>query len=155
MPDLDTYNRVDSLRKSRTTVMAIAFGFIVLVSVLMSSQLMDQRYWLAAVIAATSLCLSIVWRYFKNNPKTCKHCDTTLQTITRPMILSSIFLAMKGVKEGDYFFTLDEKGKTPFKNKWVKISHQSYVCHTCKVSEKNHHTVTELAAEHEVLTLRS
>jgi len=90
---------------------------------------------------------------FSNNQDSqhCTHCGKTLERMIRPLILSSQYLTMKGIKIGDSFITLDEQGDTSFKGKWVCITNQCFVCHHCKVFEKNHHKHITLASEYQIL----
>lgn len=97
--------------------------------------------------------LKVLKKIFSNNQDTehCAFCSGELETMTRPLILSGPYLAMTGIKNGDTFITYDEEGETGHKGEWVSITNQCYVCHHCKVFEKNHHKHIELASEYQIL----
>jgi hypothetical protein len=143
MDNLETYNRVPSL-ESPLLKSALLFGYWLLIGAtfygVIGLAFITPAWPHSLIIASGALiAYSLLYYYDNRRTKTCQFCKGPLSTIVRPFILSSKFLTMTGQKHGDYFFTYRAWGKLPFKKRWLKISHQSYACHHCRLSEVKQH----------------
>lgn len=83
----------------------------------------------------------------------CQYCHSRLDEVVRPFLLSSRYLALQGVKRGDYFFTYCRWGKLSFRKRWAKISRRSRACHHCRLTEERLTEHYETPTEKELLEI--
>lgn len=142
MNDLDTYNRVRLLESSLHKNL-FSTSYILLVLTLLASLadlLLFPDPWpydLQVSAAALLVFIALVMFDYRRSLR-CQYCGDQLGYVTRPFLLTQKYLAMHGVKKGDYFYTRCRWGSRPLQQRWAKISHRSAACHHCRLSEEKH-----------------
>lgn len=83
----------------------------------------------------------------------CRHCRQELKPLVRPFTFNERYLAMRGIKEGDFFYTLTGSSKKAARP--VRLSRQTLVCHHCRLVQQGHRVLTEQLSESEWQALKS
>ena len=159
MENLETYNRVKSLQSTRFNNGLLACNillmFIALAGVI-SFWLMGKP-WLysAGTLAAAVFIYLILSLLERHRPLSCQYCGHSLHVVIRPFLLTSKYLAMRGHKQGDYFYTRCSWGKTPWLKRWAKISNRSLACHHCRLTEEKQTEYYETVSAAELAILQA
>lgn len=147
MDNFETYNRVGNLEAPWIKSVMSAFHIILISAALVFLLSAYLNIWLwqtallattAAAIIATSLKL-----YDLKRARRCRQCHDELGHIDRELLLGAEYLAMKGIKQGNSFYTRCRWGNQPFVSRWAKISHRARACHHCRLSEIGHYQYFE------------
>jgi len=99
--------------------------------------------------------LSVFYLLRKNRRKICQFCGNALVHVNRPLRLDNEFLSMKGVKEGNFFYTKCVWGPVPLRKHWAKISKRSLACHKCRLIEEQTSKYYEAVSPEELKTISS
>lgn len=153
--DLETYNRVPNLESTvfknvlvgimitlfvSTAACAVAFIVLIKPPTLVA--------WGGALSGLALIILGVIYRRRKRR---CQFCGSALGTVLRPFLLTSKYLAIQGVKQGNYFYM---KSNKTLQSAWVKISNQTVACHHCRLTEEQHSEFTEPVTQAELETLK-
>ncbi len=153
MDNLETYNRVPSLERPlpKTVLLSVytLLIFIIIGGVINLAFLGIEEPILDYLTIAAFIVYILIYSIDLKRSRYCQHCQSKLSTINRPFLLTPKFLAMRGQKQGDYFYTEARWGAAPFK-RWAKISQQSLACHHCRLSEEKQVEHYEVATEQEI-----
>lgn len=140
MTHLNTYNRVKSLESKRFSTLINLYYLSLLISIIGSLVILalitSLRIPAISWAIGGTLILAVSYYWDRNRPKSCQFCDTTLSMVNRPIVLNSNYLSMKGLKEGNYFYTKCRWGANPLIERWTKISNRSKVCNHCRLTEE-------------------
>ena len=139
MDKLDTYNRVPSLESQliRRLIIGSHIILVLCASFGLTSYWLREDAWAylipgSLIALAASLMLS---NYESHRAKRCRNCHSLLEYAVRPLLLSHQLLAQEGKKVGNFFYT-QKKLALWSPRRWVKLSHQSQVCHHCRLMAK-------------------
>lgn len=155
---LDTYNRVRELQSPLVRSLLIAIHLTLALVTVASAVwwfIIENRGLAAAIFIIAITLLTIVFLKSRNRRLSCRYCDNELINITRPMILTPRFLAIHGMRHGDYFFTQRRGIDTLFNKQWIKISNRSLACHHCRLTEERQHEHCEPVSQIEVETIKN
>jgi hypothetical protein len=140
MTNLDTYNRVKSLELNRlgTLVNLCYFSLILFILGGLASPVLPSGQFIPPIssVAGATLILAAVYYWDRKRRKKCQFCGHMLSFVNRPFLLDNNYLSMKGLKEGDYFYTKCVWGTYPLIKRWTRISNRSIVCHHCRLTEE-------------------
>ena len=142
MDNVETYNRVGNLeapwvRSCFSASYLILFSGAVVCLVLAYLKTLPLTTALIAA-AASGVIAGLIKYYDVKRPRHCHHCRCEIGHITRELLLTSEYLGMNGIKQGDNFYTQCRWGNQPFITRWAKISHRARACHHCRLSEEGY-----------------
>ena len=149
MADINTYNQVRHLasdRSSRSVKFAAYLAAAVAVTILLFVN--STTLLLALLLITLAVLLSIViWYLAERRHPHCRFCGNQLAYIRRPFTFNEKYLAMPGVKDGDFFYTWQQRPYLPFLSKRpVRISKFSTACHTCRLIQQGHYVNHEVVS---------
>jgi hypothetical protein len=159
MHNIETYNRVPSLDSPRLKRLATYSPALLLLALLacLGTTLINRSLnpYSVIFVSGALLCYLAIFLYDKRRTLRCQYCHSTLDYVVRPFLLNTKYLAMQGIKKGDYFYTFCRWGARPVTRRWAKISRRSLACHHCRLTEErmmeHFDTVTD-AELHEIHT---
>lgn len=139
MDNFKTYNRVSNLEAPWVQSCFSTFYIILLSATVVFLVLayLEAWSWQASLIAATMAAIIAAGLKLLDikRPRHCQQCSGEIGHINRKLLLSTEYLAMNGIKQGESFYTQCRWGNQPFITRWAKISHRARACHHCRLSE--------------------
>lgn len=153
--DLKTYNRVPALESTivkNALLSAMAALFVSTAGCAVMFMVMAKPPVLLAWAGALSgLILIILVALYQRRRRRCQFCGSALSKVLRPFLLTSKYLAIQGVKQGDYYYMKSTKA---LQSGWVKISNQAVACHHCRLTEEQHRECIEPVTPAELEALK-
>ena len=158
MESPETYNRVSQIESTFTHnslkwLKTLSLLSLVVVAGLTYTQQLDLSLGLLLGTGALLIAL-LLWRIIISRSRRCRFCGGELHYINREMILNSHYLAMQGVKQGDYYYARSDWAKKHSPTGWAKISHRAQACHYCRISKEGYSVCQQAASEQELQALK-
>lgn len=156
MDDFNTYNQVQVLESGLPRLFFnLVYGLLALTFVTATLLALTlAHYWLLILAGLCAALTGLAFWLDVHRSRRCRHCGTELVSIVRPFKLSADYLAMRGVKTGDYFYCETTWGMNPLNKRWARISQQSLCCRHCRIFEERTHKVYEAASSDEIASAR-
>ena len=147
MDNFETYNRVNNLESPWVHSCFSALHLILISAILVFLLLayLDVWPWQTSVLATTTAAvMSLILKFYDiKRSRRCHQCRSKIGYVDRELLLGDKYLAMRGSKHGDCFYTQCRWGNRPFITRWAKISHRARACHHCRLSEVGHYQYFE------------
>ena len=157
MDSPETYNRVSQIESTLTHnslkwIKTLLLLTAVSIAWLSYSNVVSLSF--GVILCSTALILAaLLWRIIISRSRCCRFCGGPLDYINREMILNSNYLAMRGTKQGDYYYAPNDWAKKHSATGWAKISPRAQACHYCRISKESYNVHQQAATEQELSSL--
>ena len=151
------YNQVGELRQQSGRLINLLVMLMIATGLLITFLNWPPFTLLLLIAVMTLLAVTLgwlTWRQRQQRKVRCRFCGGPLDQVQRPLMLNAFYLARPGQKVDDSYYLFDTEGLSPYRDRWIRITHQSWACHHCKLLEKTWWRHYAPASEREVLAHR-
>ena len=150
MADLKTYNQVKQLERAGLgTLLSVSYLLCMFIaSLCLLGLFFLTLYWMLLLLGLVG-CLVFMWivvRLQRTRRRDCRFCGTPLQEIERPFFLSEEHFWRHGLLFDEVYYLRRSSLFTPGV-RWVKPTNRSFVCHHCRIHEKDSRQLIEPVSE--------